>query len=93
MPKPKKRRLDALDIESVEALRKSRGWLLIRERILGTRLSYVGLLIQANEMDRSQWLRGAISTWDAALEIPDILIAEAKQHHGLAQKDSEETPI
>lgn len=78
MKQPKRDRLDALDSELIKETEETRGWQLIRRRLLEVHAKKLGELVQPQTEIETATTRGFISGVALALKVPAILIAEGK---------------
>lgn len=85
-----KKRLDNLDLESIDTLRRSRGWKLVQDRLAHS-LSIARERLEKNQSEvETAEVRGEIRALRVALGIPDILLREGKAHHELSGSPKED---
>lgn len=77
--KKKKRQLDSEDAESLREVIDSRGWKLILERLEVEKTKLLARLMTDLDPIGSAKVRGQIAAIDTAVQVPDILIAEARE--------------
>ncbi len=76
--RPKKQKLDSRDVEGLKSLLESRGYALVKARIIHMVGVEQRLLEQYIDVLDTAKARSALQTLRAVLEIPDILLREAK---------------
>lgn len=76
MSKPRK--LDSIDAEHIQEVLDSAGWQLIKQRLMKTLDGKMRDLVRPQLEIETATLRGAISSLELALKVPEILIQETK---------------
>lgn len=81
MPRQRRReKLDGIDAEQIQDTLESPGWQLIRQRIERTLVGKIGELEKPSDEVTTAQLRGQIAGLRTALNVPDILLNEAKEN-------------
>jgi hypothetical protein len=79
-------RLDSMDSSHLAETVASPGFRLIRDRLVKQRVQCIEALISAGTWETARYLQGQIAAIERSLQVPEILMQEAKKKNGTGEK-------